>query len=207
MICVVKIGGSLDADPSLSRWLALLSRAGRGRVVVVPGGGAFAARVRDAQARWRFDDRVAHNMAVLAMVQYAMLMHGVCSALVPATSPSAVRGAIEGGGVALWMPYELLREHEDALTTWNVTSDSLAAWLADRLDASRLVLVKSCRIPYGASLAQCADAGIVDLELPKLVRGARYSVELLHKGDLARMQRSLECGDPTACQASSPPAP
>ena len=64
---VVKIGGSLNTDPLLPEWLELLVQLGGGRVTLVCGGGAFANEVRRAQARWRFDDLAAHNMAVTSM--------------------------------------------------------------------------------------------------------------------------------------------
>jgi aspartokinase-like uncharacterized kinase len=37
--------------------------------------------------------------------------------------------------IALWLPLELPRDAPDMLTTWDVTSDSLALWLALRLNA------------------------------------------------------------------------
>ena len=49
---VVKIGGSLGKADALRSWLAVLAR-GKGRVVVVPGGGAFADGVREEQRRLR----------------------------------------------------------------------------------------------------------------------------------------------------------
>jgi len=191
MTCVVKIGGSLARDPRLAQWLALLARAGGGRVVVVPGGGPFADQARDAQVRWALDDVVAHNMAVLGMVQYALQMQGICAALVPCESVVAIGDALQRGHTALWMPYELVRSRADALTSFEVTSDSLAAWLAQRLQASELVLVKSCAIPAGRTLRDCAAAGIVDARLTDLVREAGLAVELMNKDELGRMRTLL----------------
>ena len=62
MTTVVKIGGSLEADPHRRR--ALLEAIGdgaHGPCIVVPGGGAFADAVRAAQARERFGDAEAHR--------------------------------------------------------------------------------------------------------------------------------------------------
>ena len=191
MTCVVKIGGSLARDPRLAHWLALLAQAGRGRVAVVPGGGPFADQARDAQARWALDDAVAHNMAVLGMVQYALQMQGICAALVPCESVVAIGDALQRGHTALWMPYELVRARADALTSFDVTSDSLAAWLARRLRARELVLVKSCTIPAGRTLRECAAAGIVDARFADLVREAGLAVELMNKEELARMRTLL----------------
>jgi aspartokinase-like uncharacterized kinase len=49
---VVKVGGSLEADPHRRRaLLTALADGVLGRCIVVPGGGTFAGAVRAAQAR------------------------------------------------------------------------------------------------------------------------------------------------------------
>ena len=188
---IVKIGGSLAGDPTLERWLSMLCAQGGGRVTIVPGGGRFAGHVRAAQRELGFDDLAAHNMAVLAMAQFAMLMRSMCPELVPADSIAATEAVAAGGRVALWLPFEALRSHADALTSWDVTSDSLAAWLAVRVGATRLVLVKSCALPREASPPAWADAGIVDRAFPAFVQGARYAVDVAHKADWNRVEDEL----------------
>ena len=49
---VVKLGGSLNADPLLPEWLDLLGQLGGGRVTIVCGGGSFADEVRRAHPDW-----------------------------------------------------------------------------------------------------------------------------------------------------------
>jgi aspartokinase-like uncharacterized kinase len=191
MTCVVKIGGSLARDPRLAHWLALLAEAGAGQVVIVPGGGPFADQARLAHARWGLADVVAHNMAVLGMVQYAMQMHGICAALTPGETIAAIGDALRRGRTVVWMPYELLRARADALTSFDVTSDSLAAWLADKLGATRLALVKSCAIPAGRTMREYAAAGIVDARFADAVRDADYAVDLINRNELRRMRALL----------------
>jgi len=191
---VVKIGGSLGRDPLLPDWLRELAALGGGRVVVVPGGGGFADEVRDYQAQWGFDDLVAHNMAVLAMVQYGLMLQGLCPALTVAADENAIHAVLRNGGVAVWAPYGLLRKERDALANWDATSDSIAAWLASRLGAQRLVLVKSCRIGAGMTLAQHADAGVVDGHFCHYTHDAPYAVDLLQKAELPRLRELLRAG-------------
>ena len=66
---IVKLGGSHAFSPHLKNWLDAIAGCA-GCAVVVPGGGPFADAVRMAQPRMGFDDRAAHEMAVLAMEQY-----------------------------------------------------------------------------------------------------------------------------------------
>src|SRR5215470_5409653 len=112
---IVKLGGSLAQDPRLPRWLEMLAEVGGGRVLVVPGGAAFADAVRAAQSHWRFDDLTAHNMAVLAMAQTAHLFHALEPRLVLVSDEAEIRRALHAGQTALWMPLMLLRDAPDML--------------------------------------------------------------------------------------------
>jgi 5-(aminomethyl)-3-furanmethanol phosphate kinase len=188
---VVKLGGSLSHDPALREWLTRLWEVGGGRVVIVPGGGDFADAVRQYQREWRFDDLAAHNMCLLAMAQYAILMQGVVPELVLASNEERIRRALRDGRVAVWVPTDLMRTSPDAMTNWDVTSDSLAAWLSSSLNAERLMIVKSCALPVDASLDVLASTGIVDARFPVFVRDANYVVEVLGVGDLAVMRDRL----------------
>jgi aspartokinase-like uncharacterized kinase len=191
---IVKIGGSLNANPMLPEWLDLLVQCGGGRVTVVCGGGIFADEVRRAQAHWRLSDLSAHNMAVLAMAQTAYLMHGLNPELQLTRSKADIRRVLQKGRTALWLPYELQRDQPDANTNWEVTSDSIALDLARRLNAERLVLVKSCEIDTKASLAQLAEAGIVDQRFAALSDGAAFPIDFVRHDELGRV-RALLLGD------------
>jgi aspartokinase-like uncharacterized kinase len=159
---VVKLGGSLSREPALLPWLTFLATQGRGRVVVVPGGGEFADVARETQAHWALDDLAAHNMAVLGMAQTAVLLNGLQPALQIVARSADLPHALRQGRAAVWLPLELLREQPDELTSWDVTADSLALWLARRLHAERLLVVKSCPVAARHTLADLSAAGVLD---------------------------------------------
>lgn len=188
---VVKLGGSLARDASLPRWLDLLAECGGGRVIVVPGGGTFADQAREAQRWWQFDDLAAHNMAVLGMAQNALLMQALCPALQTAAGEAPMRQVLQRGHVALWMPLDLLREAPDELTHWGVTSDSLALWLARRLHAERLLVVKACPLDPGRSLQQLGEDGVLDAEFARRAKGVAFPIDLLSRDELARARALL----------------
>ena len=188
---VVKLGGSLNRDSLLRDWLQLLVASGGGNVVVVPGGGAFADEVRRHQALWAFDDLTAHNMAILAMMQSAQLMKSLVEGLAIATTPADIARVLKGGAVAVWSPGEWIRDRPDDLTHWGASSDSLAGWLAHRLDARALVLVKSCDIRGDLDLAAQADEGVVDAEFCRITANAGYAITLLGKHELTAMRTLL----------------
>jgi len=188
---IVKLGGSLCADPILPQWLDLLAQLGGGRVTLVGGGGTFADEVRRLQSHWQLNDLAAHNMAVLAMAQTAYQLNAMNPTLKLASSRSDIRRVLHKGQTALWLPFELQREQADAQTTWDVTSDSLALDLARRLNAERMVVIKSCRIEPKATLAQLSEEGIVDKRFASLAEGAAFPIEILHKDELDAMRALL----------------
>lgn len=149
---VIKLDGDLLHDPAapngLSGWLTMLATFGGGRVTVVPGTGAFADPVRIAQQQWGLNDLAAHNMQVMAMVQAAEMLHAIEPRLRLARQDGEIRQALHAGACAVWQPYAALRDAPDALITpRGFQSDSLALWLARRLNAERVVVVKTLALP------------------------------------------------------------
>jgi dihydroneopterin aldolase len=200
MLHVVKLGGSLLATPDiLRRWLRPLAAAG-GRLVVVPGGGPFADAVRTAQRSMGFDDRTAHRMALLAMEQYGLLLASLEPRLVPAETIGAVRAALRRKYVAIWFPARLAGDADGIEENWDVTSDSLAAWLALQLGASALWLVKSCAVPV-QDPARLAAAAVVDAKFPRFCAALRCPVEVLGPDDVERLTAALAQRDVTPAPA------
>ncbi len=191
---VVKIGGSLNSDPLLPRWLELLATLGGGRVTLVCGGGAFADEVRRSQAHWRFDDLSAHNMAVLAMAQSAYLVHGLNPRLQIVGTKPEVHRVLHGGGTAVWLPMDWLRDSAGPYTNWDNSGDSIALDLARKLNAERMLVVKSCAIEPGATLEDLGAAGVLDRRFMTLARGAAFPIDVLQRTELARA-RSLLLGE------------
>jgi probable H4MPT-linked C1 transfer pathway protein len=146
---VVKLGGGVLAHPEhFDAAVAAIAASSREhRLVVVPGGGPFADAVRNADRRLRIDDATAHWMAVLAMDQYAHLIAARVTGGVMVADAGEIADAIGAGHVPILAPYRWLRAADPLPHSWDVTSDSIAAWVAGALGATRLVLVK----PAGAS--------------------------------------------------------
>jgi 5-(aminomethyl)-3-furanmethanol phosphate kinase len=188
---VVKLGGSLGTDPVLLPWLDLLTQLGGGRVTVVSGGGGFADEARRLQVHWSFNDLAAHNMAVLAMAQTAYQLHALNPGLHLVTRKSDIHRVMRSGHTAVWLPFELQREEPDTNTHWGHTSDSIALDLARKLNAERLVVVKSCAIDPSLSVAQLSLAGVVDQRFAALSEGVAFPINVLQKDDLAGMRALL----------------
>lgn len=176
---VVKLGGSHALSPLLREWIDALGCA-RGRVVVVPGGGPFADAVRAAQPAMGFDDDAAHDMALMGMAQYGRALTSIGEGFVYVDTLDAVRAAVTDRLIPVWSPWPMLRGHPDIPRSWDVTSDSLAVWLATALDARRVVLIKH-RAPVGE--------GLVDAAFPRFTERFGGSVEVVGPDDLVAADR------------------
>jgi len=143
---VVKVGGGLLAHPAaLSAVLDVLGRSSG--ALVVSGGGPYADDVRAAYARGDLDDHGAHWAAVLAMEQYAGVLVDRIPRAIRVTTPREASAAMACGGLPVLMAERWLREADPLPHSWDVTSDSIAAWVAGQAGARRLVLIK----PPGAT--------------------------------------------------------
>jgi aspartokinase-like uncharacterized kinase len=178
---VVKLGGSLEAAGTLAACLAAVERRFAGRAAVVPGGGLFADRVRAAQQQWRFGDAIAHRMAILAMQQMALLFNGLKPDW-PVISRAADLERLTG--TAVWSPDPDELDRAGIPASWDITSDSLAAWLAGRLSAEELILVKSAAIEAGTSLAELAERQVVDKAFCAYAQDARFKITIINQNTL-----------------------
>ncbi|MGH8509468.1 MAG: hypothetical protein ACREVH_12240 [Gammaproteobacteria bacterium] len=190
---VVKLGGSLVYARELPWWLSALAEGGGGRAIIVPGGGPFADQVRHTQSEWKFSDEAAHAMAVLAMEQFGLMMIGIEPRLVPARDWAQIENTLASGRVAVWLPCDMARGHDGIPRCWDVTSDSLAAWLARTLAARHLLLVKSAPAPLGdRGVSELARQGIVDVALPRFLKRAAFSTWWLDRSHYSEIGAIME---------------
>ena len=195
---VVKLGGAMLEASELPAWLAACAGDASlsTRCVVVAGGGGLADQVRALQARWQFDDLLAHQLALDTMRIHARMLHGLAPTLpLCQVQCAAELGALPPSGGLLWSPPRTFAP--TALpASWAVTSDSIALWLAQALAATALILVKS--LSAAALSAMCADtlaaSGVVDAHFPSLVVGGEVPVRLMGKSQILDFTRHLQAG-------------
>lgn len=192
---VVKIGGSLTRTAPPRRLLERL--CGQPGVVLVPGGGALADQVRVMQTQMGLSDGAAHRMAILAMEQMGHAFLDIAPALRPVRTLADLASA-GVGGTALWLPAAMTLDAQDIPQGWDVTSDSLALWLAARLAAARLVLIKAPGVDVPRStdrardLAAWSRAGLVDAAFATMAPGYSGDIVLVPADDGALLDRVLE---------------
>lgn len=185
---VIKVGGSLAETGRLAGILSIIAAASR-PVIVVPGGGQFADKVRDLQNVMQLDDKSAHKLAMLGMHQMAEIYFAKEPRLAPADSVEGIARVLASGNVPVWLPFQMCQNDETIPADWTITSDGLAARLAERLGGLPVVLLKSCDVDALATVEQLADQDVVDAALPGIVRRARLDWRILGPGDDAVLER------------------
>ncbi len=178
---VIKLGGSLANTAYLVDWLEVLSARGNEGLVIVPGGGGFADEVRRSQQEWKFDDRAAHRMALLAMHQYGLMIESLGTNLQAVVGAKAIPGVLTRKRVAVWLPDIAELDRAAIACDWTVTSDALSAWLAGHLRAEQLTLVKSW--PQSGILARPEDLarqGVLDSALVDIWKPTGIPLKMFH---------------------------
>ncbi len=143
-LSVIKVGGGLAAVPgALDRVCRAVAAAGSDhRILVVPGGGPFADAVREFDRAVGMSPDAAHWMAILAMDQYAHVLADRIPNAALIEEPGGLLHSLPSSGVAVLTPYRWMRSADVLPHSWEVTSDSIAAFVAGALDAERLILIK-----------------------------------------------------------------
>jgi 5-(aminomethyl)-3-furanmethanol phosphate kinase len=183
---VIKCGGSLTRTATLfARAVDVLdSLPDTPPTLIVPGGGAFADAVRESERTLAFGAEAAHWMAVLAMDQVAHLLAGRLRRARVVTSREEIERALAEGWRPVVAPYAWLRAADAAPGalphSWDVTGDSIAAWIAGRVGARRVILLKASA-PPGTTLESLVDPYFARA-LPAAVAAVPMTVD-----ELARM--------------------
>jgi hypothetical protein len=126
------------------------------------------------------------------MEQFGRMLCALRPGLGPANSSSRIKELLRQGVTPVWLPVPMACDDPSIAESWDVTSDSLAAWLCGRLDVRDLLLIKSRTPPPACSSPEeMARQGIVDAAFPSYVQGVGVSVHLLAASDSQRLDARL----------------
>lgn len=122
---VIKVGGSLLIH---AREIMQVIAAQQPDALILPGGGMFADAVRGC----RVEGTSAHWMAILGMEQYGWYLaeSGISYTTIPEFT----------GFPRIFLPYQFLKKEDPLPHSWDITSDSISAWLASHLHADLIIL-------------------------------------------------------------------
>jgi aspartokinase-like uncharacterized kinase len=186
-IRVVKLGGSLLDCPDIvgdfRRWLAL--QPPRPTLLVV-GGGAAADAVRRIDRATPLGDSAAHWLAIAAMSANARAIAAGFPEAASIDRPASI-GQLDGDrqlGILDAEPFLRAADIDPDILPhgWEVTSDSIAAYIARMTTAHELVLLKSRLPPEPATIQQAVATEYVDRWFASAAAGLNYirCVDLRH---------------------------
>lgn len=188
---VVKIGGSLfDRVGDLVTLFRDLDLP----LLLVPGGGTFA----DAVRRCGITGEAAHWMAVAAMEQYGWY---ISSFGIPVQQEIDIPG-----GPAVFLPYTCLRARDPLPHSWDVTSDTIAAWVADMMHTGLIILKSVDGIYSGGTfmdtVREPVTSGDVDPCLIPYVLGHAVPTRIINGRHPDRVRLALTGHDVTGTTIS-----
>jgi 5-(aminomethyl)-3-furanmethanol phosphate kinase len=162
---VVKVGGSLfdmpNLGPKLQAWLPTLPDP---HVLLVPGGGATADVVRELDGCHALGEERAHWLALAALSLNARFLQTLLPAAQIIDNCAACEASWSRGHLPILDAYPFAIQDEQSLDAlphaWSVTSDSVAARVAQVCGARQLILLKS--VAFSGDWDEASSQGYVD---------------------------------------------
>jgi 5-(aminomethyl)-3-furanmethanol phosphate kinase len=180
-VAIIKVGGSLfdwaELPVRLNAFLdARRAADGEERQVLIAGGGPAADVVRALDRIHGLGDETAHRLALHAMDLTAIMLAQLVPGTVPVEHVDTLRTVWATGSIPVLAPRLTIEETERSgqaslPASWDVTSDTITAWIAVQLVADRLIFLKSAPLPVGTDRREAAQLGLVDPMLPIVARG------------------------------------
>ncbi|MFK7794218.1 MAG: uridylate kinase [Gammaproteobacteria bacterium] len=186
---IVKIGGSLYASSYLKQWCDRLASTHQQPIVIVPGGGPFADQVREVDHKWELSDTLAHEMAVMGMQQYGCLLTHINQELKVIETINSISDI----GAMVWLPYNDVVAECDYPKNWQTTSDSLALWLACKISANHLCLIKSAEID-DKSTDELINSNLVDDYFPIAIKNYSGKTHFYHASQSNNFSQDIKNG-------------
>ncbi len=171
--CLCKVGGSLlNWDQLPARLQQFLDQLNQPAVLLV-GGGKVADLVRKWDRIFNLGEEQSHHLAIDSMRLTAALLCSIVPGTCLVKTQCELESALRDGftpvlSAADWLN-QLEAETENGLAhTWEMTSDSIALWLAAALEIKRLILLKSTDLPPQFDLKTASRHGFLDGGFPEL---------------------------------------
>ena len=133
---VVKIGGSLFPDYAID----LADKLKNTSSVIILGGGEFANLIRKYDAEQEFSDEANHWAAIDCMDIIAKLVNDKVESTKLAYSIDEINQISDEGFTPIFLVSEFLKVEDPFECSWDVTSDSIAAYVAHSLNAKLLIV-------------------------------------------------------------------
>lgn len=159
---VYKLGGSLLDIPDVHNRLGSVIEDDRPcQPLVIVGGGQTADIVREWDSQFALTASQSHWLAIAAMRINSLLLEQLMPSGQLIESREQADGCWQNEQIPVLDVEQILRSeinsHDALPESWDVTSDSITAWITKHWHAERLVLLKSIDMPTSESLNAAVD--------------------------------------------------
>ncbi len=137
-VYVIKIGGSLF--PEYIDDLIDTLKDSKEDIVLVNGGGQLTNKIREYDSIHHYSADTTHWMAIKCMDIIGNLISDKFDEVVAIDNLDRIDDVIKECKIPLILTYDLLYYCDELPHNWNVTSDSIACWIANKLNAKLLIL-------------------------------------------------------------------
>jgi len=177
-VTMLKVGGSLALYPQKLRDLCqILSETSKKcPVILLPGGGEFADTVRALDARFSLSCKASHRMSILGQDQYGLLLKDLIPNSVEVYTFEAAQRVLDSKKLPIFFPSKLFLDEDPLKNSWDVTSDSIAAYLACRMNIHKVLFI--------------TDVDGICTENPKSQANTRLLKEITVQELMARKERT-----------------
>jgi aspartokinase-like uncharacterized kinase len=143
---VFKIGGKIlensnNIKSTFSQLIQLFEKEILQKIIVIPGGGTLANFVRSLDDILEIGDDLAHWIAIYSMNYNGIILNRKYPNLESIDKLKTFQDAKQM--FCIFLPYSFLREDDTLPHNWDVTSDSIALYVANKLKLSQCFLIKN----------------------------------------------------------------
>lgn len=108
---------------------------------MVPGGGEFADTVRALDVRFSLSCTASHRMSILGQDQYGLLLKDLMPNAIEVYAFEEAQRELDKKKLPIFLPSKLFFSEDPLENSWDVTSDSIAAYVAGRMNIDKVLFV------------------------------------------------------------------
>ena len=171
---VVKIGGSLFPDYAIE----LAKKLNNTNSLIILGGGEFANLIRKYDSTQNFSSEVTHFTAIDCMDIIAKLVNDKVDSTKLAFSIDEINEISDEGFTPIFVVSDFLKNEDPFECSWDVTSDSIAAYVAHIFNAN-LFIVTNVNGIYTQEPKEPGSTFISKIDATKLLTFQESSIDVM----------------------------
>ena len=139
----MKIGGSLAANPKTLKSLCnkIGSFGKNHELFIVPGGSRFADVARYFDKKYNLTCKTSHKMAILGMDQFGFILKELIPNSHSFRELDEYKKIINSNKIPVFLPSQYMFRENPLENSWSITSDSIAAHLAENLKITNIIII------------------------------------------------------------------